>query len=44
MGSTKNTGMPLLALGFRPFYLVAALFAIVAVPLWVLTFLGEART
>jgi len=36
--------MPLLALGFRPFYLVAAIFAVVAVPLWVLSFLGEAQT
>jgi len=36
--------MPLLALGFRPFYLLAAIFAIVAVPLWVLSFLGEAQT
>jgi uncharacterized protein involved in response to NO len=38
------SGMPLLALGFRPFYLLAAIFAIVAVPLWVLSFLGEAQT
>jgi len=38
------TGMPLLALGFRPFYLVAAIFAIVAVPQWVLSFLGTAQT
>jgi len=37
-------GMPLLALGFRPFYLLAAIFAVVAVPLWVLSFLGEAQT
>jgi len=37
-------GMPLLALGFRPFYLVAAVFAVVAVPMWVLSFLGKAQT
>ena len=37
-------GLPLLALGFRPFYLLAAIFAVVAVPLWVLSFLGEAQT
>ena len=36
--------MPLLALGFRPFYLVAAIFAVAAVPLWVLSFLGAAPT
>lgn len=36
--------MPLLALGFRPFYLVAAIFAVAAVPLWVLSFLGETQT
>jgi len=35
---------PLLALGFRPFYLVAAIFAVMAVPLWVLSFLGETPT
>jgi uncharacterized protein involved in response to NO len=37
-------GMPLLALGFRPFYLLAAIFAIVAVPHWVSSFLGAAQT
>jgi len=36
--------MPLLALGFRPFYLVAAIFALAAVPLWVLSFLGKTQT
>jgi uncharacterized protein involved in response to NO len=44
MDSSKSTDMPLLALGFRPFYLLAAMFAVVAVPLWVLSFLGEAQT
>lgn len=32
--------MPLLALGFRPFYLVAALFAVGAVPAWLLSYAG----
>jgi len=32
------TKWPLLALGFRPFYLFAALFAIVAVPAWLLSY------
>jgi len=32
------TKWPLLALGFRPFYLFAALFAIIAVPAWLLSF------
>ncbi len=31
---------PLLSLGFRPFYLLAALFALLAVPLWVIFWLG----
>ncbi|MGH8338294.1 MAG: NnrS family protein, partial [Gammaproteobacteria bacterium] len=34
-------GMPLLRLGFRPFYLCAALFAALAVPLWVAVFFGQ---
>lgn len=34
-------GWPLLRLGFRPFYLGAALFACLSVPLWVLLFLGQ---
>lgn len=34
-------GWPLLRLGFRPFYLGAALFAVLAVPLWVALFLGR---
>jgi uncharacterized protein involved in response to NO len=36
-------GLPLLRLGFRPFYLGAALFATLAVPLWVAVFLGHAQ-
>ena len=34
------TGWPVLRLGFRPFYLGAAGFAAVAVPLWVAIYLG----
>lgn len=34
-------GWPLLRLGFRPFYLGAALLACLAVPLWVAAFLGR---
>src|SRR5690606_3587325 len=34
-------GLPLLRLGFRPFYLCAAVLAAVAVPLWVAVFLGH---
>lgn len=37
----KPTGWPLLRLGFRPFYLGAALFALLAIPLWVALFLGH---
>ena len=35
-----DRGMALLALGFRPFYLLAALFAAAAVPIWVAQFYG----
>ena len=31
---------PVLALGFRPFYIVAALFAAVAVPVWIASYTG----
>jgi uncharacterized protein involved in response to NO len=34
------TGFALFALGFRPFYLLAALFAALSVPLWALQFSG----
>lgn len=34
-------GIPLLRLGFRPFYLGSALLACLAVPVWVLAFLGH---
>lgn len=33
-------GMPLLGLGFRPFYLLAALFAAISVPLWLARYSG----
>jgi uncharacterized protein involved in response to NO len=33
-------GLPLLRLGFRPFYLGATVFAALAIPAWVLIFLG----
>jgi uncharacterized protein involved in response to NO len=35
-----NGGWPILALGFRPFFLLAALLAAAAVPLWLLIYLG----
>lgn len=35
-------GWPLLRLGFRPFYLGAAMFACLAIPIWVVVFLGQA--
>jgi uncharacterized protein involved in response to NO len=38
----EPTGWPLLRLGFRPFYLGAAVFAALAVPLWLALFLGQA--
>ncbi len=39
-----STGaMPLFAKGFRPFFLLAAVFAVVAVPVWVLALLGRVR-
>ncbi len=43
-GSTtapQPSGWPLLRLGFRPFYLGAAVFALLATPLWVALFLGR---
>lgn len=35
-------GLPLLRLGFRPFYLLAAGFAVLAIPYWMLQFAGVA--
>ncbi len=34
-------GLPLLRLGFRPFYLGATIFAGLAIPMWILLFLGR---
>jgi uncharacterized protein involved in response to NO len=34
-------GLPVLRLGFRPFYPCAALFAALAIPLWIAAFLGH---
>ena len=39
-GAHQAHGWAFLRLGFRPFYLGAALFAMVAVPTWVLVWLG----
>lgn len=38
--SSGGTRFPLLALGFRPFYLLAAAWAAAAVPLWIVQFFG----
>ncbi len=38
--ATASRGWPVLRLGFRPFYLGAALFAMLAVPLWMAMLLG----
>lgn len=42
MNATKkqNSGMVVFALGFRPFYLLAALFAVLALPVWIATYTG----
>ena len=42
MNVTKNQnfGMILFALGFRPFYLLAGLFAVLALPVWIATYTG----
>ena len=39
-GWPRLADTPVLALGFRPFYLVAAIFATVALPLWIGTYTG----
>lgn len=41
-GAPSAHGWPLLRLGFRPFYLGAAAFAALSVPLWVAVLLGNA--
>ncbi|MES2300456.1 MAG: NnrS family protein [Pseudomonadota bacterium] len=38
--ATPVADMPLLRLGFRPFYLLAAIFGALAVPLWTFQYLG----
>lgn len=42
--ATQNSlaNHPVLALGFRPFYLLAAAFAAISVPLWLLRYFGHA--
>lgn len=39
-GRFEFTRHPVLALGFRPFYLLAAVFATIALPLWIASFIG----
>lgn len=36
-------GAPVLSFGFRPFYLIAALFAVLGVPLWMASYFGAAQ-
>lgn len=43
LGLPAQQGLPLLRLGFRPFYLAGALLAAVIVPLWVAMFLGQVQ-
>ncbi|MFZ6649302.1 NnrS family protein [Undibacterium sp. TJN25] len=42
-GTSKSglANMPLLGLGFRPFYLLAAAFAMISIPLWLLSYTGH---
>ncbi|NND59048.1 MAG: NnrS family protein [Gammaproteobacteria bacterium] len=37
----RLTDWPILALGFRPFYLGAAVFAVVVLPVWIAVYLGQ---
>lgn len=39
-GNSVSIRFPLLTLGLRPFYLVAALFAVLALPLWLANYFG----
>ena len=41
-GKTALMHHPLLRLGFRPFYLLAASFAAIAIPLWIARYFGMA--
>lgn len=43
-GKTTAADHPLFRLGFRPFYLLAAAFAAISVPLWIARYFGMART
>lgn len=43
LGVPAPQGLPLLRLGFRPFYLGGALLAAVIVPLWIALFLGQVQ-
>ena len=38
--SPRSHGLPLLALGFRPFYLLACIYAALSVPLWIARYRG----
>lgn len=40
-GTAQAARFPLLALGFRPFYLLAAIFAAAALPVWVVSYLAN---
>lgn len=42
-GKAKLTHHPLFRLGFRPFYLLAAAFAAVSIPLWTARYFGHAQ-
>lgn len=39
--SATGTGLPILALGFRPFFLLAALLAVASVPAWLAVYTGR---
>jgi uncharacterized protein involved in response to NO len=41
--SPKKNSVTLFALGFRPFYLLAAIFAVISVPTWILSYFGEVQ-
>lgn len=42
--SRRFAAAPLFALGFRPFYLLAAVFAVLALPVWMMSFFGGLQT
>jgi len=39
-GNLQNNNMTLFALGFRPFYLLAAVLAVLALPVWIISLFG----